>query len=90
VPARARWPVLALLVGLEGLSILGYGWGIPWVAAAGAGAPARYVPLFAALFVVYLLAAWGVLRGPAVDRHLVPLILGFGLAFRGVRRRSPR
>ena len=41
-----------------------------------------YVGVFAAAFVLYLAAAWLVLRRPAEDRVLLGLILGFGLLFR--------
>lgn len=41
-----------------------------------------YVGLFAALFALYLLAAWMVLRPPADDPPMLALVLGFGLLFR--------
>ncbi len=41
-----------------------------------------YVGLFAALFALYLLAAWVVLRPAANDPTLLALVLGFGVLFR--------
>lgn len=41
-----------------------------------------YVGLFAALFALYLLAVWVVLRPAANDPTLLALVLGFGLLFR--------
>ena len=48
-----------------------------------------YVGVFAVAFVLYLAAAWLVLRRPTEDRVLLGLILGFGLLFRAAELPAP-
>lgn len=83
------WRSRLLIGSLGALSLLGYGIGFPWVATWGPRAHAPYVLLFAALFVLYLLAVRVVLRRPAADRVVLGLILGFGLTFRLALLPSP-
>ncbi|MGH7377175.1 MAG: glycosyltransferase 87 family protein [Candidatus Methylomirabilales bacterium] len=84
-----RGGIRPILGGLGLLSLLGYAIGFPWVARAGARALGAYVGLFLGLFVLYLLAAWVVLRRPPADRVSLGMILGFGLLFRLVVLPSP-
>jgi len=84
-----RWRARAAIAGLGGLSLLGYAIGFPWVAAWDSQAWGPYVVLFAAIFILYVLAAWVTLRRPRADGVLVALILGFGLAFRVVLLPTP-
>lgn len=72
-----------LLVGSLGVvSLLGYAAGVPWLVAASPRPHVAHIGLFGALFLIYLLATWIILRRPSVDRLLVGLVLGFGLLFR--------
>lgn len=79
---RGRWGTRAVVWGLGVLSLLGYAAGFPRVAGAGDRALVAYVGLFVGLHILYLLAAWVVLRRTAGDRVLLGTILGFGLLFR--------
>ena len=68
-----------LLVGSLGVvSLLGYAAGVPWLVAASPRPHVAHIGLFGALFLIYLLATWIILRRPSVDRLLVGLVLGFG------------
>ncbi len=83
------WRVRMLVGGLGLLSLLGYALGFPWVTGAGPEPLVAFVGLSLGLFLLYLLAAWVVLRHPSADRVLLGLILGFGLLFRLVLLPSP-
>ncbi len=79
---RDRWRSRAGLLGLGGLSLLGYGVALRWIPGPGYTPLARYVALFIPLFAVYALASWLVLKRPSSDRLALGIILGFGLLFR--------
>jgi succinate dehydrogenase hydrophobic anchor subunit len=68
---------------------VGYAFVFRWVPAPGPTTLVRYVWLSAALFLLFALAAWLVLRRPSNDPVLLGLILGFGLLFRLVLLPSP-
>jgi len=84
-----RWGIRASLAGLGLLSLVGYAVALRWVPGPGYEPLVRYVALYIGLFVLYLLAAWMVLRRPSSDRIALGIILGFGLLFRLVVLPSP-
>ena len=84
-PAGTR----AIVAGLGLASLLGYGLGLPRLVAESRQPHLTYVGLFGALFVVYLAAAWLVLRRSQHDRALLVLVLLFGLLFRASVLPSP-
>lgn len=83
------WRSRAGLLGLGGLSLLGYAAGVRWIPGPGYAPLARYVALFVLLFALYALASWLVFRRPSNDRSLLVLILGLGLLFRVAVLPSP-
>lgn len=86
---RGAWRVRMLVGGLGLLSLLGYALGFPRVARSAQEPLVGFVGLSLGLFILYLLAAWVVVRHPSADRALLGMILGFGLAFRLVLLPSP-
>ncbi|MCI0369962.1 MAG: glycosyltransferase 87 family protein [candidate division NC10 bacterium] len=84
-----RWDIRIGLGGLGLLSLLGYGVAFPALAGSGARGLGGYVGLSLGLFVLYLLAAWLVLRRPSGERTGLAMILGFGLLFRLVLLPTP-
>jgi hypothetical protein len=83
------WRVRMLVGALGALSLLGYALGFPWVPGAGPEPLVAFVALSLGLFLLYLLAAWVVVRRRSADRVLLGLILGFGFLFRLVLLPSP-
>jgi alpha-1,6-mannosyltransferase len=64
------------------VSLLGYAAGVPWLVAASPRPHVAHIGLFGALFLVYLLATWIVLRRASGGPPLVGLVLGLGFLFR--------
>jgi alpha-1,6-mannosyltransferase len=77
-----RRAALLLAGGAGTVSLLGYAAGVPWLVAASPRPHVAHIGLFGALFLIYLLSMWIILRRPLADPLLVSLVLGFGLLFR--------
>lgn len=81
--------IRAVVGALGLLSLLGYTLGFPRIGGLGEQTHVVYVGLFTCLFVLYLTAAWAVLRRRSEDRILLGMILAFGLLFRLLVLPSP-
>ncbi|MBI3002749.1 MAG: DUF2029 domain-containing protein [candidate division NC10 bacterium] len=86
---REAWRVRVLVGGLGLFSLLGYALAFPRAARSAQEPLVVFVGLSLGLFLLFLLAAWMVVRHPSADRVLLGLILGFGLLFRLVLLPSP-
>jgi len=71
------------------VSLAGYAVGFPLLGRSDGQALGAYAVLFSALYLLYVVVAWLVLRRPAEDRALLWAILGFGLLFRVVLLDTP-
>ncbi len=81
-PVKTSWTIRIVVGGLGFLSLLGYAVIFPRLAVSPDRPFVAYVFLFVGLFLLYLLAAWVIIRRASHDRTVLSIILGFGFLFR--------
>jgi alpha-1,6-mannosyltransferase len=86
---RRRARVWLALGTIGVLSLAGYALDTRHVLGDDTNAFTRHVIVFAALFVLYLIATWLTLRRGGCDRVVLGLVLGFGLLFRAAVLPTP-